>query len=204
MARKTKTIKVKAAKPYGPANEGDPTPERMKQAGEGMEPRRTETNAIAYRATDCDILNHLASRKVIDGDQLVCGERYFRDWYRAGLAASGVVDPGRVIVDGGNSDQVADAKLDALSAWAKATKAVGPTLAHPLTNMVLLQETATVYAMRYLGKRDPKDMRLAAYIALGLALDALVLHYLGPRRRKPSHGMMSGARPGIVIVDDVA
>ena len=57
----------------------------------------------------------------------------------------------------------------------QACKAIGPVHCHPLTDMVLLEMPATVYAMRHLGHRDPKDARLAAYTLLRSSLDALVL-----------------------------
>jgi hypothetical protein len=197
---KRKSVKVRIAVQD---HDGTPTPERIKRANGGIESRVTESGRTGFRATDCDILNHLASRKIIDSDQFQSGEKYHKAWYNAGMAASGVVDPFRVIVDGGNPEPAAAARLEALGEWASATKAIGPTLAHPLVNMILLEETATVYAMRYMGKRDPKDARLAAYVALGLALNALVDHYLGPRRQRSRYHMDDGARP-IIMPDRAA
>ncbi len=194
--KKPKAAKVITVDSNGEAVVG-PTPERLKRAGDGVAARQTETGRTGVRMTDSDILGHLASRSVISQDQLAAGERYYKSWYRAGLAASGVVDPERVIVDGGNPEPAASMRLEALGDWASATKAIGKILAHPLIEMVLFEETATVYAMKYLRKRDPKDCRLAAYTVLGLSLDALVMHYMGPKRARSHYAMADGARPVI-------
>jgi hypothetical protein len=164
-----------------------PTPERMRKAGEAVSPHKTDEGRTTVRFTDGDILEHMQSRGMIDGDQYTCGKRYYADWYHSGLAASGVVDPGRVIVDGGNPEPSVIRQMEFALRWAVASKSVGAVHCHPLTDMVLLDTPATVYAMRHMGMRDPKDARLAAYTLLKAALDALVLHYMGPRHMRASY-----------------
>ncbi|MEQ1524633.1 MAG: hypothetical protein ABL936_25510 [Aestuariivirga sp.] len=164
-----------------------PTPERTAKAGEAVTSHKTEEGRTALRFTDGDILEHMQSRGMIDGDQYGCGKRYYRDWFKSGLAASGVVDPGRIIVDGGNPEPAIIRQMEFAQEWAKASRAVGKVLCHPLTDMVLLDEPATAYAMRHLGMKDPKDARLSAYTMLKMALDALVMYYMGPRRMRASY-----------------
>lgn len=171
-----------------------PTPERLHRAGDHVTTHKTSEGRTAIRFTDSDILEHMESRGMIDADQYACGKRWAGDWYQAGLAASGVVDPGRVIVDGGNPEPGIIQRMEHAHHWAKACKAIGPVHCHPLTDMVLLEMPATVYAMRHLGHRDPKDARLAAYTLLRSSLDALVLHYLGARRQQSRYSRGGGDR----------
>jgi hypothetical protein len=181
----------------------NPTPERLAKAGEAVSEFEVEdedgkkTGRRVLRLSDSDILNHLASRKVIDTFQHASGERYYKDWYDAGLAASGVVDPSRDIVDTSNTDPMVLHRMEALQTWSKTTIAIGPVHAHPLASMLLFDMPATVYAMRYLRQRNYKTARLVAYTALGLALDALVLYYLGPTKTRTRYHRDKGARPTI-------
>lgn len=164
-----------------------PTPERLRKAGDAVSPHKTDEGRTAVRFTDGDILEHMQSRGMISGDQYECGKRYYSHWEKSGLAASGVVDPGRIIVDGGNPEPTILRQMEFAQEWARAGMAIGFVHCHPLTEMVLLETPATVYAMRHMGMRDPKDARLAAYTLLKAALDALVLHYMGPRHMRASY-----------------
>ncbi len=164
-----------------------PTRERFRKAGEAFASHKTDEGRTTVRFTDGDIVEYMQTRGMINGDMYDCGKRFFADWYKSGLAASGVVDPGRVIVDGGNPEPGIVRRMEFAQSWAVACKAIGPVLCHPLTDMVLLDTPATAYALRHLGHKDPKDARVAAYAMLRLALDALVLHYLGPRHMRKSY-----------------
>lgn len=176
-----------AAKPVEPWTGEMPTPERMRKAGDAATPHKTDEGRTTVRFTDGDIVEYMQSRGMINGDMYDCGKRFYADWYKSGLAASGVVDPGRVIVDGGNPEPGIIRRMEFAQSWAVACRDIGPVHCHPLTDMVLLDTPATVYALRHMGLKDPKDARLAAYTLLRAALDALVLHYLGPRRMRKSY-----------------
>lgn len=169
-----------------------PTPERKRKAGGAHAAHITDEGRTTVRFTDGDIVEYMQTRGMINGDMYDCGKRFYRDWYESGLAASGVVDPGKVIVDGGNPEPGIIRRMEFAQRWAVACKAVGDVLCRPLTDMVLLDEPPTVYAMKHLGRNDPKDARLAAYTVLTLALDALVLHYLGPRHMRKSYSRGGG------------
>jgi hypothetical protein len=173
------------------------TPERLKHAGDATIERRIESGRVVLRMADGDILSYLSGRGVINAEQLQCGERFYRDWYNAGLAASGVIDPTRVVVDGGNSEPAMMRKMEAAQEWGNAIRAIGTVHSHPLTAMVLLEEPATVYAMRNTGYKDPKYARVIAYDRLKQALEALVVYYLG-KSRKPRQRSFMTERAGIV------
>jgi hypothetical protein len=164
-----------------------PTPERVAMAGDAISSHKTAEGRTAFRFTDGDILEHMQARGMIDGDQYSAGKQFTTDWHQSGLAASGVVDPGRVIVDGGNPEPALIHRLECAQKWATACRAIGVVHCHPLTDMVLLDTPATVYAMRCLGQRDAKKARLAAYTVLRIALDALVIHYYGARKARPHY-----------------
>ena len=184
-----------AAKPVEPWTGDMPTPERMRKAGEAVTHHKTDEGRTTVRFTDGDIVEYMQSRGMINGDMYDCGKRFYADWYKSGLAASGVVDPGRVIVDGGNPEPGIIRRMEYAQAWAVACKSVGEVLSRPLTDMVLLDVPANVYALRHMGLKDPKDARLAAYTLLRAALDALVLHYLGPRHMRKSYHRAEDAIP---------
>lgn len=161
-----------------------PTPERAAKAGDMASPHKTDEGRTTVRFTDGDIVEYMQTRGLINGDQYTCGKRFYADWYLSGLAASGVVDPGRVIVDGGNPEPGIVRRMEFAQRWAVACKAIGPVHCHSLTDLVLLDVPATTYALKHCGARDPKDARLVSYTILRLALDALVLHYMGPRHMR--------------------
>lgn len=192
---KSQSIEIIAIDSDGVAIVG-PTPERLRQAGDAVLEHRLESGRLTVRMADGDILAYLSNRGVISGEQWQCGTRFYQDWYKSGLAASGVIDPTRVVVDGGNAEPAIIRSMEAAQQWAKAIKAIGPIHSHPLTAMVLLDEPATVYALKHTGHKDPKDARLIAYDRLKQALEALVGHYLGgSRKARPSYFV--GERPEI-------
>lgn len=88
-----------------PERNTGPTPERLARAGKDVEPVNTEPDTNpnyknTVRLLDGSILDTLASRGVITGDQYGAGSQFYSDWYYSGLANSGVIDPCRVVVDG--------------------------------------------------------------------------------------------------------
>jgi hypothetical protein len=183
-----------------------PTPERLKKAGENVEaftPDRNE-NWRAIRMLDDHVLERLASRNVITGDQHAAGIRFYADWYTAGLAASGVIDPGRVIVDGGKMEQVSERKLEAAHRWSHAVRAVGKIHSLVLIDVILLEKSLEEYGHRRYGSASPKIAKRDATVALMDALSSLDLHYYGVRNAKTRASHVEGYRPEIVPAGDGA
>lgn len=181
-----------------------PTPERLAKAGEAVEvytPDKSE-NWRAIRLSDESPLEYLQSRGAITGDQYAAGMQYYGDWYKSGLANSGVIDPGRVIVDGGQVEHWSDVKLDAMTRYNRALKAVGPTLGGVLSDMLLTGERLEDYGRRKCGQNSFKLARLAATAHLKLALDALDYHYHGRRDTRTRAAHAADYRPE--IADDEA
>jgi hypothetical protein len=179
-----------------------PTPERLAKAGDAVEvytPDQSE-NWRAIRLSDESPLEYLQGRGVITGDQYSAGMRYYGDWYMAGLANSGVMDPGRVIVDGGQVEHWSDRKLDAMTRYNRALKALGPALGPVLSDLLTnaKPEKLEDYGRRKCGQRNFKLARLAAINRMQLALDALDYHYHGERQRRAHVSHVDDYRPTIL------
>lgn len=177
-----------------------PTPERLRMAGENVEAFSPDESLHhrAIRMLDGHILHQLASRSVISGDQFNAGTQFFSDWYYSGLAASGVIDPGRVIVDGGDAMRESDRKLAAMTRWKRAVQAVGQIHCTVLTAVVLREEDLAAYGRRRYGQKSAKLARLQATASLIDALTSLDHHYYGQRRTGQRTSHADGYRPGIV------
>lgn len=185
--RRRKPAQPSTAREYVPGDGLGPTPQRRAMAGEDeieiVTPDQSH-NWRAVRMLDGHVLEYLRNRKAINADHYEAGHRFYSDWYHAGLAASGVIDPGRVIVDGGNHDAMQDRKLTALNAWQKAVQGVGLIHSTILSDILLVEERLESWGRRRRGQNNPKLARHAAITALVLALEALDLFYYPPRRDK--------------------
>lgn len=176
-----------------------PTPERLaKSNGEFEEFTADQTEHWrAIRMLDKHVLEFLQSRRIISGDQYCAGAQFYDDWYNAGMAASGVIDPGRVIVDGGKVDLISDIKLEALGQWTKAVQAVGLIHSQILTDVLLVEETLEDWGRRRFGYKNPKDAKKAGTVAIKLALEALDYYYHGQRKNRTRSAHAPDYRPEI-------
>jgi hypothetical protein len=165
-----------------------PTPERLAMAGRNIEPVASETGYETIRMLDGSTLDRLASRSVITGDQYHAGSRFYLDWYSSGLAASGVIDPGRVVVDGRRGHQESERRLQAMTAYKDAVRAVGRIHSTVLTDLVLLEKSVEDWGRRWFRQKAPKLAKAQAHAALIMALTALDHHYYGQRRARTRAG----------------
>jgi hypothetical protein len=180
-----------------------PTPERLARAGEDVEvltPDKSE-NWRTVRMLDGNVLDRLASRSVITGDQYAAGCRLYADWYKSGLAASGVIDPGRVIVDGGLRDHFSDHKMAAGHRFGQAIRAIGRVHSMVLIDVVLHEERLESYGRKRYGSTSAKIAKRDATVALIDALTSLDYHYYGLRETKTRVSRAEGYRPEIPPVD---
>lgn len=181
----------------------EPTRERLKKGddiadvviemGEGEQKERVATRRAQ------DTLDMLVSRGVITGDQFAAGRQLYADWYQAGFAASGVIDPAKEVVDGGKVDLLNDSILDAASRFINAIKYLrdDEDHRHVLINVVLMEESLAEYGWRVDGFRDVERAKLAAQMRLKLALTKLDYHYYGKRRTKGGSSHAKDYRPAI-------
>jgi len=175
----------------------EPTKERLRKAGEAFEDFITDTGARTKRMLDGSVLDKLVSRRSITGDQYTAGAQLYKDWYLAGFASSGVIDPGAVVVDGGKADMVNDRTLDAAGRFAKAILAIGKVHSHPLINIILLEEPMVQYGWKRHGYKNDDYAKLAAIVDLRSALTALDLYYYGHKKTKGGSSHAADYRPSI-------
>lgn len=164
-----------------------PTPERLAKSGDDFEEVITAIidrngdvdQKMTLRLLDGSVLDMLLSRGTITTDQFTAGGQFYSDWYYSGFANSGVVDPTKEHVDGGNSDQMQDRALDAAGRFFKACIQLSEPRLNVLNNVMLLETKLEDYGFKRYGRKDPKDARLASITSLQDALTALDHHYYG-------------------------
>lgn len=183
-----------------------PTPQRLAKAGDQVEAFSAGENVHhqAIRMLDGHILERLASRNVITGDQYNAGTRFYGDWYFSGLAASGVIDPGRVVVDGGETMTESDRKLAAMTSYKRAVQALGLVHSTVITDLVLLEVRVEDWGRRWFGQKAQKLARAQAHAALQLALTELDHHYYGQRQRRDRRSHADDYRPSIMPLDEAS
>ena len=165
-----------------------PTPERLAKAGKAVEPVESETGYTTLRMLDGSPLEQLATtgkrnaRKGITGDQYHAGARYFSDAYLAGMFASGVPDLVQERVDGGQHKGVTSTKLEAMSRYNAALKALDRASVDILRCVVLHEMPLATYADRFRTFPQARERRAIALQRLRDALDQLDQHYYPPRR----------------------
>jgi hypothetical protein len=176
-----------------------PTPERLAKAGDDIE----ETSATqsqnwrAIRMLDGHVIERLRNRDAISGDLYNAGCQFYSDWYHAGLASSGVIDPSREVVDGGQSKGVSDRRLAAMTRWQRAVQAVGKVHSLVLIDVILHEMTLELYGRKHHGYKAQKQAVQAAQTSLINALTELDYHYYGQRNGRTVAAHVAGYRPNI-------
>lgn len=166
-----------------------PTPERLAKAGKAVEPVASETGYTTLRMLDGSPLEQLATigkrnpRKGITGDQYHAGCRYYADAYLSGMFASGVLDLVQERVDGGQHKDVSSQKLEAMSRYNAALKALDRASANILADVVLHEVPLAKYADKFHQFPQARERRAIALQRLRDALDQLDEHYYRPRRQ---------------------
>lgn len=182
-----------------------PTPQRLKHSRganenavlQGRDEEGRERRFPVYRMLDGSVLDMLVKRDAITGDQYHAGAQFYADWYYSGLAASGVIDPMKEHVDGAAVVVESDRRLDAMTRYKEAVKALGMSHGIVMQSVVLAEEPLDAFGLRRYGYTKVKLARTAAITALRNALDELDWHYHGKRRQRPSHAHAPGYRPTI-------
>jgi hypothetical protein len=184
-----------------------PTRERLRRAEGEYERIVTDidedgrkTPVETLRMLDGSLLDRLARRGSIDGEQYHAGARFYGDWYFAGLSASGVLDPTRDIVDGGGPPPESERRMAAKTRYHRAIKAMSTRHGMVMQCCVLAEETLMSFGCRIHRLRDPKRGAAAALITLKDALSALDEHYNGRRTSGMVSAHEEGYRPIEVMV----
>lgn len=178
-----------------------PTPQREQVAAGDIDREALLTvdgeTVVTIRMLDGSLLDMLLSRGQIDGDQYHAGVQFYADWYYSGLATSGVIDPMKDHVDNGAGASESDKRLDAMTRHKNAVQALGQTLSQHVICMLLNEESPESYGRRRYGRKSPKLAKTSAIDALKDALNALDVHFNGPRRNRQRTSHADGYRPDI-------
>lgn len=175
-----------------------PTPERLSKAGDDIV-QEVHENRVVLRMKDSP-LDRLAfgAKPKITGDQYNAGVRYYTDAYKAGMMPSGVIDPSKERVDGGQYKDIADAKIAAQTRFEHALRALSYVDVSVLDAMVIQEISLGEYAERFTRHKERRVRHGVALELLCHALDALDKHYNPPRRDRGIGGAHAdGYRPSI-------
>ncbi len=175
----------------------------MAKAGDDIE--RIILNEVSvYRMKDSPI-DRLAfcAKSKITGEQYHAALRLYADAYGAGLMPTGVIDPAKERVDGGQYKNISDARIAAQVRYEHAIRRLSHDHFHILESIVIQEAALGEYAERF---RRHKERRVRMGVALEKlcdALDALVRVYNPPRRdRGINSSHAPDYRPKIYPPDD--
>lgn len=184
-----------------------PTPERLARSiGDDGRPMIAEIevgsdniNWRAYRLNDAPLGRlRFAAKPKITGEQYAAGESYYGVVYYAGMMASGVIDPSRVIVDGGQHKHIPDRLIAAKARYEKVIKRMDFPVWH-IVDAVVVQETRlSDYAERFRQFNERRIRQAVALDRLQRGLDWLADHFGITARRAAGIVASVGERPAIV------
>jgi hypothetical protein len=176
-----------------------PTPERLAKAEGQFEDFISSEDKLTMRMLDKSMLNRMLGRETIDGDQYNAGLKYYKDWYLGGFAASGVVDPSRPFVDGGDPTAGQALRVDHANRFGKAHIAIGRVLASIVGDAILHEKPMDELCAKYARSSNRETARAQVHERVCTGLDALALYYFGPRGARAHYyrGDVSTDRPDL-------
>jgi len=178
-----------------------PTPERLRRAGEAVEPanfdadKHTHYDTIRLMDGNGGLLDQLIREGKINTDQYHAGLRLFRDFWLAEVDAVRALDWTRPVVDSQPTIGMSDNKLDAINAVKKATAKLEYIGMHPFIKMIVQGQNPKDYAKDRWPLIGPRDARSQAVGALCASLAILDEFYYGKRRSQVVSGGVEGYRP---------
>ncbi len=129
----------------------------------------------AYHVQDSPV-ERLAAAGKLSAVQKQAADRFFADYYNAGLAPLGAVDYGKAHVDGSSPSYGSDFRHGAADRWNNACKALSAgTL--KIVDRVVLREMSVELSGRDMGYNNAPQARAVAMWALTDGLDTLGRHY---------------------------
>lgn len=167
-----------------------PTPERLKRAGDAVEPFNADLDRHAHYDTlrlmdgNGGLLDILIREGKISTDQYHSGLRLFRDFWLSEIDAVRALDWTRPVVDCQPSGSISDNKLDAINAVKLVSKKLEYIGMHPFIKMVVQGQNPKDYAKERWPLIGPRDARSQAIGALCATLAILDVFYYGERRTR--------------------
>jgi hypothetical protein len=183
-----------------------PTPERLRMAGENVEAFNADIDGHKHyttlRMTDNSRLDGLLRTDEISNDQYNAGDTFFRDWYLAGMAASGVIDMAKDRVDCSVGEFMTDRKLDALGRLDKVMKRMDRISLRPVLEIVVFGMPFWAYGRRYCKQRNRSRAMDEGKKALIKALSGLAHIYYGKRKSGVRSAHTEDYRPNEVALGE--
>ncbi len=178
--------------------ENNPTPERIRQAGEEKTTFKTDTGRQVFRLGS--ILDYMLGRGQIDGPMFVSGQTAYNQWRMAGFDPLGSVDLSKDRVDCSPAYSQ-DRRAEMARKFGDAMRAIGPTAAMAFRSMVCREMTALAYGSVILGYKDRATATSKAYGQIITTLHGLEIHYTGGKYQRRPHSsayMAETDRPKIM------
>lgn len=150
-----------------------PTIERLAHANDNFV---VEPETRAYRIQSP--IARLKATGKINGVQAEAAERFYADYYAAGLAPLGAVDYGKAQVDGSPQPGHSDYRSSASDRYRGACASVGSALTLRLVDRVVLREMPIEEAGRDISNRsDAREARAVAMDRLYEGLNCMAVFY---------------------------
>lgn len=184
-----------------------PTPERLKRAGEAVEPfnsdldKHTHYDTIRLMDGDGGILDQLIRERKISTDEYHSGLRFFRDFHFSGMDAVRALDWTRPVVDSSVSADITDKRLDAVNSASKAMTRLGYLGMHPIMKMIIQGVNPKDYAKERWPLVGPRDARSQAVGALCTSLAMLDEFFYGRRKGRTVGAGIDGYRPEGLVTE---
>ena len=151
----------------------EPTPARLAHANDNF---TIDPATRAYHLTDTPVERlHAAGKLTIWQKQ--AAEKYFADYYAAGLAPLGAVDYGKAMVDGTSPSGHSDYRFSAVDRWRNAGKTLSAGTLKIIDRVVLREMSIELAGRDVSGRKDPGQARAVAMFVLVDGLDTLARHY---------------------------
>jgi len=122
-------------------------------------------------------IERLAKAKRITATQLEAGNRFYADFYAAGLSPLGAVDYGKPMVDGTSPAGQSDYRAAAGERYRRACLAIGPALLKVIDRVVLREMQVEAAGRDVSGRADDTPARSVGMWALTEGLDVLAAFY---------------------------
>jgi hypothetical protein len=150
-----------------------PTRERLRAANDNFVVD-AETKAIRIQTP----IARLKALGKLNGVQAEAAERFYADYYAAGLAPLGAIDYGKPIVDGTSPSNVSDHREAASQRYRGACSAIASSVTLKFVDRIVLREMPVEAAGREISFRsDAREARAVAMDRLCEGLDALAQFY---------------------------
>ncbi len=142
-----------------------------------------QVDVLVIQMLDGHLLTKLSNRGVLDLKQLSAALRFLKDCNEAGILSGAVVDPGRIVVDGGNSVPAQERQADAYARVHAILTRVSPSTKAVLVDIVLFEMTREAFARKHqIPNKDEKDINLVVNSKIQDALTDLDYRYYGQQK----------------------